>query len=166
MNLYKVLIVDDEEEIRHGIIKKIDWEKYGFTVVGDAENGKDAIDKVEKFQPDIIMTDIKMPFMDGLELGEYVYKESPSTKIIIFSGSDDLEYAHKAIKINVVEYVLKPINSIELIEVLKKLKNTMDEEYNEKKNFEKLNKYYLESLPIMKEKFLVGTIEGRIEGNS
>ncbi|WP_195617614.1 response regulator [Clostridium paraputrificum] len=166
MNLYKVLIVDDEEEIRHGIIKKIDWEKYGFTVVGDAENGKDAIDKVEKFQPDIIMTDIKMPFMDGLELGEYVYKESPSTKIIIFSGSDDLEYAHKAIKINVVEYVLKPINSIELIEVLKKLKNTMDEEYNEKKNFEKLNKYYLESLPIMKEKFLVGTIEGRIEGSS
>ena len=102
MNLYKVLIVDDEEEIRHGIIKKIDWEKYGFTVVGDAENGKDAIDKVEKFQPDIIMTDIKMPFMDGLELGEY----------------------------------------------------------------EKLNKYYLESLPIMKEKFFVGTIEGRIEGSS
>lgn len=165
MSLYKVLIVDDEEEIRLGIIKKIDWEKYGFTIVGDAENGKDAIEKFERLQPDIIMTDIKMPFMDGLELGEYVSKKSPSTKIIIFSGSDDLEYAHKAIKLNVVEYVLKPINSIELIEVLKKLKLIIDEEYNEKNNIEKLNRYYIESLPIMKEKFFVGTIEGRIKGS-
>ena len=162
MSLYKVLIVDDEEEIRLGIIKKINWEEHGFLVVGDAENGKDAMEKVERLQPDIIITDIMMPFMDGLELAEYVSKVYPSTKIIIFSGSDDLEYAHKAIKINVVEYVLKPINSLELIEVLRKMKNTMDEEYNEKKNVEKLNKYYIKSLPVMKEKFLVGTIEGRI----
>lgn len=166
MDLYKVLIVDDEEEIRLGIIKKIPWQKYGFIVVGDAENGKDALECVERLQPDIIMTDIKMPFMDGLELGERVSKISPSTKIIIFSGSDDLQYAHKAIKINVVEYVLKPINSNELIEVLKKLKKTIDEEYNEKKNMEKLYEYYNESLPILKEKFLVGTIEGRINNES
>ena len=165
MNLHKVLIVDDEEEIRLGIIKKIDWEKYGFTIVGDAENGKDAIEKFERLQPDIIMTDIKMPFMNGLELGEYVAKRSPSTKIIIFSGSDDLEYAHRAIKINVVEYVLKPINSTELIEVLKKLKIIIDDEYNEKNNIEKLNRFYIESLPVMKEKFLVGTIEGRIKNS-
>lgn len=163
MDLYKVLIVDDEEEIRHGIIKKIEWEKYGFIVVGDAENGKDALEKTERLQPDIIMTDIKMPFMDGLELGEKIKDILPSTKIIIFSGSDELEYAHKAIKINVVDYVLKPINSRELIGVLKKLKEAIDKEYDEKNNAEKLYKYYKESLPILKEKFLVGTIEGRIK---
>lgn len=166
MNLYKVLIVDDEEEIRQGIIKKIDWEKYGFIVVGDAENGKDALEKAEKLQPDIIMTDIKMPFMNGLELGEKLKDIMPSTKVIIFSGSDDFEYAQKAIKINALGYVLKPINSIELIEVLKKLKSKMDEEYDEKKNIEKLYKYYEESLPILKEKFLVGTIEGRVRVSS
>lgn len=166
MDLYKVLIVDDEEEIRQGIIRKIDWEKYGFIVVGDAENGKDALEKTERLQPDIIMTDIKMPFMDGLELGEKIKDILPSTKIIIFSGSDELDYAHKAIKINVVDYVLKPINSNELIEVLKALKDKIDKEYDEKKNVEKLYEYYKESLPILKEKFLVGTIEGRIKSES
>ena len=130
MNLYKVLIVDDEEEIRQGIIKKIDWETYGFKIVGDAENGEDALEKAEKLQPDIVMTDIKMPFMNGLELGEKLKDLMPSTKIIIFSGSDDFEYAKKAIKINALGYVLKPINSMELIEVLKKLKKQIDEEYN------------------------------------
>lgn len=162
MNLYRIMIVDDEEEIRLGIIKKIDWESHGFIVVGDAENGQDALEKAEKLQPEVIMTDIKMPFMDGLELGEKLVELMPSIKIIVFSGCDDFEYAHKAIKINVVEYVLKPINSVELIEVLKRLKEQLDREYNEKRNLENLYKHYVKSLPIIREQFLVGAIEGKI----
>ncbi|NSB12823.1 response regulator [Clostridium beijerinckii] len=162
MNLYRIMIVDDEEEIRLGIIKKIDWEANGFIVVGDAENGQDALEKAEKLQPDVIMTDIKMPFMDGLELGKKLVELMPSTKIIVFSGCDDFEYAHKAIKINVVEYVLKPINSAELIEVLVRLKEQLDREYNEKRNLETLYKHYIKSLPVIREQFLVGAIEGRI----
>lgn len=162
MDLYKIMIVDDEEEIRLGIIKKIDWEANGFIVVGDAENGKEALEKAEKLQPDVIMTDIKMPFMDGLELGQKLVELMPSSKIIVFSGCDDFEYAHRAIKINVVEYVLKPINSVELIEVLKRLKTQLDHEYNEKRNLETLYKHYVESLPVIREQFLVGVIEGRI----
>lgn len=162
MNLYRIMIVDDEEEIRLGIIKKIDWEYNGFIVVGDAENGQDALEKAEKLQPDVIMTDIKMPFMDGLELGKKLVELMPSTKIIVFSGCDDFEYAHKAIKINVVEYVLKPINSAELIEVLVRLKEQLDREYNEKRNLETLYKHYIKSLPVIREQFLVGAIEGRI----
>lgn len=162
MNLYRIMVVDDEEEIRLGIIKKIDWEAYGFIVVGDAENGKDALEKAEKLNPDIVMTDIKMPFMDGLELGKRLSEVMPSTKVIIFSGSDDFEYAQKAIKINVIEYVLKPINSIELIEVLKNLKIQLDREYDEKRNLENLYNHYIESLPVIREQFLVGAIEGRI----
>lgn len=164
MDLYKIMIVDDEEEIRLGIIKKIDWESNGFLVVGDAENGQEALEKAEKLQPDVIMTDIKMPFMDGLELGKKLVELMPSTKIIVFSGYDDFEYAHKAIKINVVEYVLKPINSIELTEVLKRLKEQLDREYSEKRNLENLYKYYVNSLPVIREQFLVGSIEGKVSG--
>ena len=162
MGLYKLMIVDDEEEIRLGVIKKINWEENGFIVVGDAENGQEALELAEKLHPDVIMTDIKMPFMDGLELGKKVIDLMPSTKIIIFSGSDDLDYAHQAIKINVVEYVLKPINSLELIEVLKRLKGKLDKEYNEKRNIDTLKKHYLESIPVIREQFLVGALEGRI----
>ena len=162
MGLYKLMIVDDEEEIRLGVIKKINWEENGFLVVGDAENGQEALELAEKLHPDVIMTDIKMPFMDGLELGKKVVDLMPSTKIIIFSGSDDLEYAHQAIKINVVEYVLKPINSIELIEVLKRLKETLDKEYNDKRNMEVLEKHYLESIPVIREQLLIGALEGRV----
>lgn len=165
MNLYKIMIVDDEEEIRLGIIKKIDWEAYGFVVVGDAENGQDALEKAEKLQPDVIMTDIKMPYMDGLELGKKLVELMPSTKIIVFSGCDDFEYAHQAIKINVVEYVLKPINSTEFIEVLQRLKSQLDKEYDEKRNLETLYKHYVESLPVIREQFLVGMLEGRISGS-
>lgn len=165
MNLYRIMVVDDEEEIRLGIIKKIDWESNGFVIVGDAENGQDALEKAEKLQPDVIITDIKMPFMDGLELGKKLSELMPSTKIIIFSGCDDFEYAHRAIKINVIEYILKPINSMELIEVLKKLKVQLDNEYDEKRNLQTLYKHYIESLPVIRQQFLVGAIEGRISEN-
>ena len=162
MSLYRIMVVDDEEEIRLGIIKKIEWEANGFKVVADAENGRDALEKAEKLKPDIIMTDIKMPFMDGLELGRKIAEILPSTKIIIFSGFDDFKYAKEAIKINVTEYVLKPVNSIELTEVLKRLKEQLDEEFNEKRNIEALYKDYMESLPVIREQFLVGAIEGRV----
>ena len=109
------------------------------------------------------MTDIRMPFMDGLELGAKIQEVMPSTKIIIFSGCDDFEYAQKAISINVSEYVLKPINSENLIEILKKLKCKLDEEYDEKRNIEVLQKYYAESIPVMREQFLIAAIEGKID---
>ena len=162
MSLYRVILVDDEEEIREGIIQKIDWEAIGYTVVGDAENGVDALEMAGHLHPDVVMTDIKMPFMDGLELCNRLSESLPSTKLIIFSGFDDFEYAQKAIKLNVAEYILKPVNSAELTETLKKLKVQMDEENHERRNVERLRKHYQESLPVMREQFLVGVIEGRI----
>lgn len=162
MDFYKVMVVDDEDEIRLGIIKKINWEALGFKIVGDAENGKDALEKAERFHPDIVLTDIKMPYMDGLELVEHLAKVMPSTRVVIFSGADDFEYAHKAIKLNVMEYILKPINSIELTDVLKRLKEKLDKEYDEKRNLETLYNHYIESLPVLREQFLVSVIEGRI----
>lgn len=164
MALYRLLLVDDEEEIREGIIRKLDWESLGYTVVGDAENGLEALEKAEQLHPDVVMTDIKMPFMNGLELGERLQTMMPSTKLIIFSGFDDFEYAQKAIKLKVAEYVLKPINSAELAETLKKLKLAMDREFAEKRDVEALRKNYTESLPVLREQFFVGLMEGRIGG--
>lgn len=160
--MYTIVLVDDEIEIREGIIKKICWEDYGFSIIGSAENGKEALDLVEKLTPDVVMTDIMMPFMDGLELGEKIVKKYPLTKIIIFSGFDDLEYAHRAIKLNVVEYVLKPVNSKDMGETLTKLKQQLDDEYESRTNLETLRKHYIESLPVIKEQVLLGLMEGRM----
>ena len=161
MGYYKILLADDEEEIRDGIISKLDWANMGFLVVGSAENGLEALEKAERLQPDVVITDIRMPFMDGLEFGEKLRAFLPSTKLIFFSGYDDFEYAQKAIQLNAVEYILKPINSSELTETLKKLKEQMDLEFAEKRDVETLRRNYRESLPVLREQFLAGLMEGR-----
>ena len=134
MNLYKIMLVDDEEEVRKSIINKIDWADAGFEVIGDAENGKDALEKIEQNEPDVVLTDIKMPYMDGLTMAETIRQLYPSVKIVIFSGFDEFEYAKKAIKLNVIEYILKPVNVEELTAILKKIKKNLDEEIEQKRN--------------------------------
>lgn len=162
MSLYRILLVDDEEEIRQGIIYKFDWKANGFEIAGDAENGQDAIEKAEKLKPDVIITDIKMPFMDGLTLCQRIYENMPEVKLVIFSGFDDFDYAKEAIKSNVIEYILKPVNPDELISVLHKIKEILDKEINERYNIEILREYYIKSLPVLREQFLVSLIEGGI----
>ena len=88
--------------------------------MGDAENGQEALEKVEALEPDVILTDIRMPYMDGLSLAERVRQRYPSIKIVIFSGYDEFEYAKQAIKLNVTEYILKPVNVEELTAILKR----------------------------------------------
>lgn len=162
MKEYTIIIVDDEKEIAEGIIQKIDFQKYGFAVIGAAENGQDAYELALKLQPDIIMTDIVMPYMDGLQLAEELLEQLPETKFIVFSGYDDLEYAHRAIKLDISEYVLKPVNANELIAVLTKLKKQLDDEYESKHNYEMLQKHYQNSIPIIKEMLLCNLMDGKV----
>jgi two-component system, response regulator YesN len=160
---YKLILVDDEEEVRKGVLNKIEWNKYGFQVVGEAENGKEALDIAEKTYPDVVITDIKMPFMDGMELAKSIRERFPTTKVIVLTGFDEFEYAQKAIQLNVTEYVLKPISAKELVDVLIKVKIQIDKEIAEKENVEYLREYYRRSIPILKEKFLVSLITDFIE---
>lgn len=162
MSLYKILLVDDEEEVRLSIIKKIPWEELGFCVVGDAENGEDALEKIELLEPDLVLTDIKMPYMDGLTLAESIRKENSGVEIVMFSGFDEFEYAKQAIKLNVIEYILKPVNVEELTEILGKIKIKLDKKNAVKKDLEILRENYRKSLPIIKEQFLTDIVHGKL----
>lgn len=154
MELYRIILVDDEEEVRKSIIRKISWEEAGFFVAGDAENGEDALEKIEALEPDVVLTDIRMPYMDGLTLAERIRQKYPSMKIVIFSGFDDFEYAKQAIKLNVTEYILKPVNVEELTAILKRIKVNLDQEIEQKRNVNLLRENYIRSLPILRENFL------------
>ena len=120
MKRYTVILVDDEEEVRQAIINKLDWEAIGFQVIGAADNGEDALELAERLRPDVVMTDIKMPFMDGLTLSNKLKQISKDIKIIVFSGFDEFEYAQEAIKLEVEEYILKPINAAKYLIELRK----------------------------------------------
>lgn len=154
MGLYRIMLVDDEEEVREAMIRSMDWEQLGFTVAGDAENGEEALEKLEQLEPDVVMTDIRMPYMDGLTLIARIRERYPFIKILIFSGYDDFEYAKQAIKFKVTEYILKPVNGEELAEILKRVKKSLDEEIKQRRNISILQESYMGSLPILKELFL------------
>ncbi|MEZ3506391.1 MAG: response regulator [Lachnospiraceae bacterium] len=160
MGLYRILLVDDEEEVRKGIIRKMEWERLGFEMAGDAENGEEALEKVEQLQPDVVLTDIRMPYMDGLTLAKRIRQKYPSIRILIFSGYDDFEYAQQAIKLNVTEYILKPVNMEELSEILARVKENLDEEIEQRRNINLLRESYLGSLPILRELFLNDLVRG------
>ncbi len=126
--MFKVFLVEDEIVVREGIRNNIHWEQYGFMYAGDASDGELALPLIRQIQPDLIVTDIKMPFMDGLELIKLVREELPRTKIIIISGYDDFSYAQQAIRMGVEQYLLKPIIKEKMVEVLIALQKKMETE--------------------------------------
>ncbi len=131
---YKVLLADDEAEIRDGMKKRIPWEELGFELVALAENGIEALEAAEETQPDLVITDIQMPFLDGLSFIESLIVKQPNVKIIIFSGYDLFEYAQKAISLKVRHYLLKPFSSKELSQILLEVKKELETE-NQQKQF-------------------------------
>ena len=159
---YKIMLVDDEEEVRTSIIRKMDWEALGFHVVGDAENGEDALEKIHILDPDVIITDIHMPYMDGLQLAETVKEKYPGKEVVIFSGYNDFEYAKQAMKCGVTEYILKPVNSEELGEILQRIREKRDKYLEQQRDIRILRENYRKNFPILKEKFLNDWMEEKI----
>lgn len=124
--MYTVVVADDEEELRKAIIRRVDWESIGFTVVGEAENGIEALELVEKTEPDLLLTDIRMPFVSGIELARQVREIRPATQIAFLSGFDDFTYAQQAIQYNIISYMLKPISAADLSKELEVIKGKID----------------------------------------
>lgn len=126
--MLKVFLVEDEVVIRDGLRDNISWEQYGFQLVGEAADGEMALPLIRKLKPDILITDIKMPFMDGLSLSKIVHEEFPKTRIVIISGYDDFEYARQAIEVGVEQYLLKPITRLAIKKTLTELKEKIEQE--------------------------------------
>ena len=158
----KVFLAEDEMVIRNGIIKSIDWEREGFCLAGEASDGELAYPMILKEKPDILITDIKMPFMDGLELSRLVKQELPDIKILILSGYDEFEYAKEAIRIGVTEYLLKPIASEQLLEILHKVERQILEEREEKELLKQYMEDMKENVERERQQFFAQMIRGEI----
>ena len=126
--MVSLFLVEDEIVMRDGIKCQIDWEKEGIDFVGEASDGELAFPMILETRPDILLTDIKMPFMDGLQLSELVKKELPDTYIIILSGYDEFSYAQKAVSLGVTEYLLKPLPPGKLLECIRRVQEKIERE--------------------------------------
>lgn len=160
--MIKVFLVEDEYAIREGIKRTIRWEEDGFCLVGEAGDGEVAYPKILAAKPDILITDIRMPFMDGLELSKLVKKELPNIKILILSGYDDFSYAKEAISIGVEEYLLKPISEEILMNELKKVSESIRSQEAEKRYRELYKKEREEIRNLEKQKFFKDIIDGKL----
>lgn len=164
MELYNVLLVDDEADVLQAMKKKIDWEALGFCLAGTAENGQEALEMAEQLHIDVVMTDIKMPYMDGLTLCKNLKQSYRNMKVIIYSGFDDFEFAREAVHLEAEEYLLKPISAGDMEAAFSKVRKKLDQEYDEYRNLNRLSEYYRKSLPAMREQLVMGILEGRIAG--
>ena len=158
--MYKLMLVEDEELIRKGIAKSIDWKKFGFEIVAEACNGSEALGKIELEKPDVVLTDIRMPVMDGLELAKRINEKYSDIKIIILSGFADFEIARSAIKFKVYDYLLKPTDKKVFIETFQRLKEQLDREAQELDSSLNMRKKLNEGLMKLREEFLLNLVKG------
>jgi len=145
---YTMILADDEEEVRNRIASKIPLDS-GFEIIGLASNGYDALELVEKLSPDVVLTDIRMPFIDGMELARRLRIEHPKTKVAFISGFDEFSYAKKAIELNVVSYLTKPISDSEVQIFLTRLREILDQDKESTFNQERLDLLFQSNLPAM-----------------
>ena len=145
---YTIVLVDDESEVRKRIASKIPEDGI-FSIVGEAANGFDALELIDKFKPNVVITDIRMPYIDGIELSKLIRKNYPKTKIAFISGYDEFAYAKEAIDLDVISYLSKPVSDEEVLLFLEKLKKSLDEEHQQVFNKDRIDQMYKESLPIL-----------------
>lgn len=152
--MLKLILADDETVIRKGIRTSIDWKQHDVEIVAEASNGKDALDKVLDLKPEIVITDIRMPVMDGLVLSGNIKKMLPDTRVIILSGYEDFSYAREALSLGVTEYLLKPVGAEELISLITKIRGEIINEQLKKERSVHNNIILNENLPHIKSNFI------------
>jgi two-component system response regulator YesN len=160
--VYKVFLVEDEIVVREGIRSSIPWGKTSCSLAGEAPDGELALSMIQDIKPDILITDIRMPFMDGLALSRIVKKTMPWIKIIILSGHDEFEYAREAITLGVEEYLLKPVSAQDMLNTLNKIAGRIDEEKKKLLDIEKLKAQARSSADILRDKWFLGFMNEKI----
>jgi two-component system, response regulator YesN len=157
---YKVFLVEDEITTREGIRDNVDWQAMGFELCGEAPDGEIALPQIEINQPDVLITDIKMPFMDGLQLCKIIREHMPWMKIVIISGHNDFHFAQTAIKLGVTEYLLKPVSVQDLHAVFARVAVMLDQEKNERAYLKRLSRQVEDNLGLLRDKFLLRLVTG------
>lgn len=152
--MYKVLLVDDEKLSRDSIATLVQWEEHGLQLIGAAKNGFEALEWVDKEMPDIVITDIKMPVMNGLELIGKIKERRSDTVFVVLSGYDEYDYMSEAMRYGIKHYLLKPCNELQIIDVLSEIKLEIANANREREFFTKLNNNFTRVLPQVKEQFL------------
>jgi two-component system, response regulator YesN len=161
--MYKIMIIDDEDDVRSAIATSIDWEREGYVLAGEAKNGREALECLPALMPDAVIADINMPYINGLELLKIIGEKFPQIKVIILTAFDDFEYAQSAVRSQAFDYILKPVTKQEFIEVLRHLKESMDREAADRENMGRLRQEYEASLPILRDKFLSALLTSYME---
>jgi two-component system response regulator YesN len=152
VELFSLFIVDDENEVRKGIVENVDWNRLGYTVVGEAANGEEAVQKIGALAPDVILSDIRMPGMDGVALMRYLHEKLPQTKVVVLSGRKDFAYLEAAINNEVFAYLLKPANKDSFEETFSRLHGKLEKRRNEQRKLRKLEELAKESPAYIREK--------------
>ena len=159
--MLKVFLVEDEIVMREGIKNNINWEAEGFEFAGEASDGELAYPLIQKTRPDILITDIKMPFMDGLELSRLIKQEMPDIRIIILSGYDEFEYAKEAINIGITDYLVKPVSGAQLLAAVKKVEKLILEEREQREFLRTFEKERMENAQLARQKLFRSLISGK-----
>jgi two-component system response regulator YesN len=162
---YKVFLVEDEIVTREGIRDNVDWRSAGFEFCGEAPDGEIALPLIEETLPDVIITDIRMPFMDGLQLCKIIREHFPWMKVIILSGHDEFNYAQAAVKLGVTEYLLKPVSVADMHEVLERLVVQLDRDRKEAEDLKRLRNQVDNNLQMLRQKFLLQLLMGAMSSS-
>lgn len=160
---YKIILVDDEDEVRGRISSKITPES-GFVVAGTAGNGYDALELIEKLSPQVVLTDIKMPYIDGIELAGIIRRDYPTVRIGFITGYDEFDYARQAIKLGVRSYLTKPLTQEDISAFLQRLKVELDDEHRDNYNREQIQKRYEQSVPLIIENCFISFLASGASG--
>ena len=162
---YKVFLVEDEIITREGIRDNVNWAAAGFEFCGEASDGEMALPLIEEAKPDVLITDIKMPFMDGLQLSKIVHDHMPWVKIIILSGHNEFEYAQSAVKLGVTEYLLKPVSAEDLHRTLSGLYTTLEKDAQRREALKSLQEKALDNLVLNRRRFLLKLVMGGVSSS-
>lgn len=161
--MYGVLIVDDEESVRSGLRDCVNWSRYGVRVVGEAEDGEEALALLAETPAQIVVTDVKMPHMDGITLSAKLRERYPDIRIVFISGFDDLDYIKSALKLEAVDYILKPLQLDELEAVIAKIADRLRAEETRLAKLNELHMKLNQSIPLLRERFLVALVRDGVK---
>lgn len=158
--MYRFVIIDDEPVVREGMAGNIDWAAHGFELVAACRDGREGIAAIEEHEPHVVLSDICMPFVDGLELASFIAERYPATKTILLTGFDEFHYAQEAVKLQVRDFLLKPVTAAQLRGHLDMIYRELEAERSRSRHLERIQEQAKESLPLLRERFLHRLVRG------